>query len=146
MPHPNASKGRAWELYCSKLLHIQRRPGLGDHDDGGDLEDPDFVYECKDDGSRSPAQWWAQAERARKRMGKPWAIVLSKARLPKPGAPRGWAQMSIEQWGELREYITVLERIAVSSGRIDALRRDMRASDALRVAYNPLPISRRPAP
>jgi hypothetical protein len=88
---------------------VARTLSKGKHDDRGDLEDPCFVYECKDDASRSPMQWWEQAEAARLRTGKPYAVVLAKARMPKPGQPRGWAQMSIEQWQELREYIGDLE-------------------------------------
>lgn len=110
MPHPNKLKGDRWERFCAELLGIKRsqlRPGC--HDDQGDLDDPVFVYECKDDASRSPMQWWEQAERARARAGKRWSVVLAKARLPRPGQPKGWAQMSIEQWVELREYIRVLE-------------------------------------
>lgn len=96
-------------MECGALLGLKRHHNLGDHDDVGDLDDPAVVYECKDDGSRSPAQWWRQAQAARKRAGKPWAVVLAKQRLPMQGEPRGWAQMSIEQWREIRAYIARLE-------------------------------------
>lgn len=115
MPHPNASKGRRWELFCAALLNLKRTRNLGDHNDQGDLDDPAFVYECKDDASRSPMQWWEQAERARGRAGKPWSVVLAKVRSPKRGQPKGWAQMSIEQWVELREYIAHVEDLVDSS-------------------------------
>lgn len=109
MPHPNAEKGKRWEQWCAAYLGRKRTNSKGEHDDLGDLDDPAFVCECKDDASRSPMQWWEQAERARIRSGKPWSVVLSKARMPRPGQPRGWAQMSIEQWKEMRAYIALLE-------------------------------------
>lgn len=120
MPHPNKAKGDRWERFCATLLGIKRsrlRPGV--HDDEGDLDDPSFVYECKDDASRSPMAWWMQAEAARGRTGKPWSIVLAKARIPKPGQPRGWAQMSIEQWKELRSHIDDLETIVKQTTGMD---------------------------
>lgn len=116
--HPSASKGRRWELDCATLLGLKRFHNLGNHDDVGDLDDPAFVYECKDDQSRSPMQWWLQAEEERKRSTKPWAIVLAKARMPRPGEPKGWAQMSIEQWKELRAYIDRLETEIRAASRL----------------------------
>jgi hypothetical protein len=146
MPHPNADKGARWERWCSFFLSIKRTLSKGKHDDMGDLEDPDFVYECKDDASRSPMQWWLQAEAARNRAAKPWAIVLAKARMPKPGQPRGWAQMSIEQWRELRGYIAHLE-IQCAAGGYDndpvLLRRNILPPGEL--ADDQVPVSRRQA-
>lgn len=123
MPHPNASKGARWERFCAGVLAISRTLAKGKHDDAGDLLDTDFIYECKDDGSRSPMQWWEQAEAARRQHGKPWAVVLSKARLPKPGQPKGWAQMDIAQWRDLREYVRALEDFAFDRGGLESLRR-----------------------
>lgn len=122
MPHPNAVKGAVWERFCSKLLGRPRTLCKGKHDDAGDLDDPDFIYECKYDNSRSPLQWWKQAEAARLRVGKSWSVVLAKTACmtgkPKvPGDPEGWAILSIEQWAEVREYIRSLEREAYPEER-----------------------------
>jgi hypothetical protein len=146
MPHPNATKGARWERWCSVFLGIRRTLRRGSHDDRGDLYDPAFVYECKDDASRSPMQWWEQAEAARKRARKPWCVVLAKARMPQPGQPRGWAQMSIEQWRVLREYIRQLETIAATPGPSvspELLRGKLLA--AAELADDPVPIPRRQA-
>lgn len=86
-------------------------------------------------------QWWEQAEAARKRARKPWCVVLAKARLPQPGQPRGWAQMSIEQWKVLREYIRQLETIASTPGPSvspDLLRSKLLT--AAELADHPVPI------
>lgn len=145
MPHPNASKGARWERWCAAFLGVPRTLSKGKHDDKGDLEDPAFVYEAKDDASRSPMQWWEQAEAARQRADKPWAVVLSKVRLPKPGQPKGWAQMSIEQWKELRYYIRELERVAKHSGCLDLLRSEFGSRFGARMADDEMPIPRRQA-
>src|ERR1039458_1613565 len=115
MPHPNKAKGDRWERLCAELLGLKRsrlRPGV--HDDEGDLDDWAFIYECKDDNSRSPIQWWEQAERARARTRKPWSVVLAKTacmtgKPKKPDQPEGWAIMSIEQWKQIRGYLGELE-------------------------------------
>lgn len=91
-------------------------------------------------------QWWEQAEAARKRARKPWCVVLAKARVPQPGQPRGWAQMSIEQWKVLREYIRQLEAIVSTPGppvSPELLRRKLLTSAEL--ADNPVSIPRRQA-
>lgn len=153
MPHPNASKGARWELWCASFLGLKRITRKGDHDDVGDLgDDPLFVHECKDDASRSPMQWWTQAEAARVRAGKPWSLVLSKARMPRPGQPKGWAQMDIAQWREIREYIRYCEiqagirtPVAGYSSSPDVLRRGVVENIRERLAHDPLPIPPGPA-
>jgi hypothetical protein len=147
MPHPNASKGARWESWCASYLGLKRITRKGDHDDVGDLGPDDlFVYECKNDASRSPMQWWKQAFRARILAQKPFALVLSKARMPRPGEPRGWAQMSIEQWGDLRVYIKQLESVAEHYRCLDALRGGLHTASAVRMEDVEMSLSPRQAP
>ena len=148
MAHRNAEKGKRWERWCARFLHIARRGNVGAHLDLGDLDDPDFIYECKDDRSRSPLQWWEQAEAARFRAVRPWSLVLAKhsalAGKPKrPGEPEGWAFQSIEQWRIMREYIRWLESFTDPGIRARALRR-IREDLQNGLADDPMPIPLRP--
>ena len=149
MPHKNAVKGAAWERWCASFLGITRTLRKGRRDDRGDLDDAMFTYECKNDNSRSPLQWWQQAEAARQLDGKPWAVVLAKTacltgKPKRPNEPAGWATMSIEQWKELRAYIGALE--AGYHDSLDALRRGFEPSVGTWMAHDQVSVPRGPSP
>jgi hypothetical protein len=155
--HKNAEKGKRWERWCATFLGITRRRNIGAHHDIGDLADPDFIYECKDDNSRSPVQWWAQAEAARERAHLPWSIVLAKTaaltgKPKRPEEPHGWATQSIEQWRVMREYLRWLETSfdGIYGGAGPALRanalRSLREVMDYRVANGEMSFPFRPPP
>lgn len=116
MPNKNGEMGKRWERELAGLLGSSRITRKGDHNDVGDLGDPDWVIEAKDDQSHSLSSFIDQMLAARERSGKRWGVVLLKHR--RRPARDGYALMPIWLWIDLRDYVQALNAWANTRGGI----------------------------
>src|SRR5882724_7259855 len=101
MSHPNKDKGTRWETELARYLGSPRIGSVNGANDKGDLFDPDWVLEAKDEQSIGLAGYMAEVEREVNNADhQRWGIALVKKRRAKVGD--GYAVMPIWQFRALR--------------------------------------------
>jgi hypothetical protein len=118
MSHPNKVKGYNWEAALAKYLGCSRIGGVNGANDQGDLHDPDWVIEAKDEATIKLPEYMRELEREMGNAGKRWGVALVKNRRHSTGD--GYAVMPIWLWRGLRDYLAYLEsHVPASAGTTD---------------------------
>lgn len=107
MSHPNKVKGSRWEAELAAYLGVKRIGGVNGANDQGDLADPGWVIEAKNEQKIDLPQYMREVEREMGNAGKRWGVALVKNRRHSVGD--GYAVMPLWLWRGLRDYLRHLE-------------------------------------
>lgn len=106
MTHPNKIKGTRWESDVGRFLDIKRIGAIYGNQDQGDLEDPLWVIECKNENRIDLAGYMDQLKAEFQRAsGKPFAVAIVKRR--KRPVEEAYAVMPLWMFRIVRERLAV---------------------------------------
>jgi hypothetical protein len=121
MSHPNKVKGTRWESDVGRYLGVERIGAIYGNKDQGDLNDPDWVIECKNELRIDLAGYMDQLIAEWDNAGcKRWAVAIVKRR-HKP-VKDAYAVMPLWVYRELRDWIRAHEQTS-GSGTVAAASR-----------------------